>query len=262
MNGQDLDNFKAWFSDYCKTFYSANEDDQRNISLKEIHTHRVCGNIIAVADGLFSNEGDMLTAETIALFHDAGRFPQYTKYKTFNDSISVNHGLLGANILLENKIIQNIPQDEQDLIIQAVKFHNAFRVPDIQNDRTILFLKLIRDADKLDIFRVFTEYYENPEDKKASAAGLGLPDTPGYSDNALSCLYSQKVVSHGDIKNINDLKLLQLSWLFDLNFATSFRLLLQRDYINKVALGLPDTKDIQKAIKYLNQFAEKKAKNE
>lgn len=262
MNRQDLDNFKEWFSGYCKTFYSANEEDQRNISLKETHTHNVGGNITAVADGLFSTENDILLAETIALFHDVGRFPQYAKHKTFNDSISVNHGLLGANILLEHKIIQNLPRDEQDLIIQAVKFHNTFKLPDIQNDKVIFFLKLIRDADKLDIWRVFIEYYGDPEEKRASAAGLGLPDTPEYSEMALSCLYSGKVVSHGDVKNINDLKLLQLSWLFDLNFTTSFRLLLQRDYISKVALGLPDTKEIENAIKYLNEFAKEKVKNE
>ncbi|MBI5212791.1 MAG: HD domain-containing protein, partial [Nitrospirae bacterium] len=147
MNKDNLIFLKQWFSDYCRAFYSANKEDQRNISLKETHTHNVCGNIIAVADGLFSTETDMLLAETIALFHDVGRFPQYMKCKTFNDGISVNHGLLGANILLENKIILNLSQDEQDLIVQAVEFHNAFKLPDIQNNRDILFLKLIRDAD-------------------------------------------------------------------------------------------------------------------
>ena len=262
MNGQDLNNFKEWFSGYCKTFYSANEEDQKNIYLKEHHTFSVCDNIVRIAKEESLNPDEIMIAEAIALFHDIGRFPQYAKHKTFNDSISVNHGLLGANILLEHKIIQNLPQDEQDLIIQAVKFHNAFKLPDIQNDRAILFLKLIRDADKLDIFRVFTEYYEHPAEKKASAAGLGLPDTPGYSEQTLSCIHSDRVVSHGDVENINDLKLLQLSWLFDLNFTTSFRLLLQRDYISKVALSLPDTKEIEKAIKYLNEFAKEKVKNE
>ena len=103
MTRNDLNFFKKWFSDYCKSFYSSDIEDQKNIYLKEQHTFNVCKNIIEIAKGLSLSNDQIILAETVALFHDIGRFPQYAKYKTFRDSISVNHGLLGAQTLLGKK---------------------------------------------------------------------------------------------------------------------------------------------------------------
>ena len=118
MKQDDLIFFRKWFSDYCKSFYSSDIEYQKNIYLKEQHTFNVCKNIIEIAKGLSFNNDRLILTETVALFHDIGRFPQYARYRTFRDSISVNHGLLGAQTLLEKKILQNLPDDEQELVIK------------------------------------------------------------------------------------------------------------------------------------------------
>ena len=125
----DLEFFRQWFSGFCKSFYTADIGDQKNILLKEQHTFKVCENMIAIVKGLSLNDNYLMPAETVALFHDVGRFPQYARYKTFRDGISVNHGLLGAETLIGHKVLQNLPPEEQELIIESVKFHNAFSVP-------------------------------------------------------------------------------------------------------------------------------------
>jgi hypothetical protein len=254
MTQDDLIFFKKWFSDYCRTFYSSDREDQKNISLKEQHTSEVCKNIAEIAEGLSLNENQILLAETVALFHDIGRFPQYAAYKTFRDSISVNHGLLGARTLLEKKVLLNLPGDEQELIVQSVKFHNAFSVPRKERADIIFFTRLVRDADKLDIWRVFIDYYEAPEESRASAVGLGLPDPQEYSEDVLSHIYNKETVSLAKIKSLNDFKLLQLSWIFDLNFEPSFRLLGERDYINRIASCLPQTEKIHGAVLFLQEY--------
>ena len=162
MIKSDLEFFRQWFSDFCKSFYTADIGDQKNILLKEQHTFKVCENMIAIVKGLSLNDNYLMPAETVALFHDVGRFPQYARYKTFRDDISVNHGLLGAETLIEHKVLQNLPPEEQELIIESVKFHNAFSVPRKENEDLNLFIKLVRDADKLDIWRVFLEHFEGP----------------------------------------------------------------------------------------------------
>ena len=258
MKQDDLDFFKKWFSDYCKSFYSSDIEDQKNIHLKEQHTSDVCENIIRIADGLSLSNSMRILAEAIALFHDIGRFPQYAKYKTFRDSISVNHGLLGARILLEEKILQNLAESEQELIIQAVRLHNAFAVPKLEKKDIVFFIKLVRDADKLDIWRIFIEYYEGPRQDTASAIGLGLPDIPEYSGDILSCLYRKEVASLSKIKTFNDFKLLQLSWIYDLNFKPSFRLLSERDYIDRTVSNLPQTEDILNASLSLKEFVRRR----
>ena len=258
MKQKDLLFFKKWFSDYCSSFYSSDTEDQKNISLKEEHTFRVCQNMTEITEALTLNDNRKMLAETVALFHDIGRFPQYAKYKTFRDSVSVNHGLLGAQTLVEKGVLRNLSEEEQDIIVQSVTFHNAFSVPKKGKEEIVFFTKLIRDADKLDIWRVFLEYYEGTEESRASAVGLGLPDIPGYSEDVLSRIYQKKIISLSDIRSLNDFKLLQLSWIFDLNFRPSFALLAQKDYIRRIAGCLPRTEEMNRAAAFLTEYARMK----
>ncbi|MBI4687285.1 MAG: HD domain-containing protein [Nitrospirae bacterium] len=256
MTRDDLDFFKNWFSHYCNSFYSANEEDNRNYSLKEKHIHNVCENIkeILAQSTEHRAQNTDLIAETIALFHDVGRFPQYAKYKTFNDSISVSHGLLGVETLIENKVLERLPTGEQDLILDSVKFHGVYQIPNLQESEKTFFLKLIRDADKLDIYRVFIEYYESPDEQRASATAFGLPDSPEYSKDVLSCVYKKQIPSYTGLKTLNDFRLMQLSWIYDLNFKATCRLLLDRGYINRIVSFLPQTEEIQNVITLVGEY--------
>lgn len=258
MRDNDLRFFNDWFSDFCKTFYLDDEKEQRNITLKEEHTHYVCENSAEIARGELPGENELLLAETVALFHDSGRFPQYARYKTFRDSISVNHGILGAKTLTERGILDRLDGKERDIVINTVKFHNCFVIPEFDDPDKVLFLKLVRDADKLDIWRVFIEFYESPEEEKAEAVGLGLPDVPGYSGDLLAAIRNREVVSLRRLKTLNDFKLLQLSWIFDLNFKTSLALLLERDYIKRIAATLPPTEEISDTVSLLSSVVKEK----
>ena len=261
MTEDDLTFFKQWFSDYCSSFYSPDSEDQKNISLKVHHTDRVCENIVEISGRLSLDDHQTMLAEALALFHDIGRFPQYARYKTFRDSVSINHGLLGAETLLKEGVLHALPDNEQRLIIEAVKFHNAFAIPKKANGTITFFIKLLRDADKLDIWRVFIEYYESPVENRASAVGLGLPDTPEYTEAVISHLYKKQIVCLSQIKTLNDFKLLQLSLLYDLNFTPSFQLFSERDYLSKMMDHLPQTEEIQMVSRCLKEFVERKTKS-
>ena len=250
--------FKIWFTDFVKSFYSSSKEDQKNIILKEKHTFNVCKNMMEITREMGLNDKDMLVAEVIALFHDIGRFPQYAKYKTFRDRKSVNHGFLGAETLLQKRILKDLPVDEQESIVKAVRFHNAFSVPKSEREDIIFFIKLIKDADKLDIWRVFLEYYDAPEEERASAVGLELQDTAGYSEEVLSCILRGKMAMLSQIKSLNDFKLMHLSWVYDLNYKPSFRLLSERAYIDKIISHLPQDEAIQKASSVLKEYVREK----
>jgi putative nucleotidyltransferase with HDIG domain len=259
MRSRDLDILKAWFTRYSQTFYTDDAEDNKNIELKVRHTSFVCENAVLIAKEEHLSDNNLLIAETAALFHDLGRFLQYSRYKTFRDSISVNHGRLGAEILDKENILRHLPTLERQLIINTVRFHNAFEVPSFEDQQNVLFLQLIRDADKLDIWRVFSEYYEDPDYEKASAVGLGLQDLPDYSETILSCLCEKKLATLSGLKTLNDLKLMQLSWVYDLKFRHSFILLAERSYIRKIATALPQTKEIAGAISIIKKFVHEKA---
>jgi HD superfamily phosphohydrolase YqeK len=257
MTGNDLDKLKKWFLAYCRSFYMENADDQKNIHLKEEHSYRVCGNMRAIATGLKLQEDEQLLAETVALFHDVGRFPQYAKYRTFRDDISVNHGLVGVQVLEEERVLEGLSSGEKETVMKAIRFHNAFSVPRGTWDE-LLFIRLVRDADKLDIWRVFLEYHESPAEERASAAGLGLPGIQVCSREVIETVKAGKIVSLTSIRTLDDFKVLQLSWVFDLNFRPSFELLMRNGYIERMLSYLPPTDDIREIASLVINHAEKK----
>ena len=262
MKQSDLSHFRGWFSDYTRSFYSVVREEQKNIDLKVRHTSEVCALTVQIAAGLSLDENKGLIAEAAALFHDLGRFPQYAKYKTFRDSISVNHGKLGAEVLIQEKVLRNLPENEQSITINTVKFHNAIAIPDLKEGDEMLILKMIRDADKLDIWRIFLGFCETgPSDKKASETGLGLPDMPGYSDEVLASIFNKQTASLKSLRSLNDFKIMLMSWVYDLNFGPSVKLLVERDYLNKLASLLPETGDIRKATALLAQYLDRRLNN-
>jgi putative nucleotidyltransferase with HDIG domain len=258
MDQKDLQTFKHWFAEYVSSFSTSVQEDQQNIDLKNDHTVEVCRNAVRIARDLKLSEGDMLLAEAIALFHDIGRFPQYQQYKTFKDSISVNHATLGAKVLLEKGVLEILPGYEKDIIIKSITLHNVFSLPEGLDDTTLLFSKLVRDADKLDIWRVMVEYYGQAQEQWPSALVLGLSNGPGYSPEILGAVRGGGVARLSNIRTLNDFKLIQLAWIFDLNFAGSFRMVQERKYIDKLAEYLPATREISEAVSVVRAHVERK----
>jgi len=190
-----------------------------------------------------------------------GRFPQYAAYKTFRDAVSVNHGLLGSKILTKENVLLPLSHDEQQLIIQAVKFHNAFAIPAILNVETVFVPEINQGCDKVDIFRVFIEYYESLRKTGPQQTAFGVPDTPEYSEIMLSCIIKKQVASYSNIKTENDFKLMKLSWIYDIHFKESIRLMQEKNYINRIINKLPQTDEIAAAMIILKQHISERLSN-
>lgn len=239
MTPENMAEIRKWFADYCRSFYSDDEDIHRNIALKENHTYQVCSNILEIGRGESLEEDDLRIAEAASLLHDVGRFEQYRQYRTFRDGASINHAELGAQIIEDYEVLSPLFPRERAIISHAVESHNVFAVPKTMPDDERFFLKMVRDADKLDIWRVFIDYFSKPERERASAAGLDLPDKPKCSPEVLHQISDCKMVRLSAVKTLNDFKIMQLSWVYDLNYTTSFRLLDERGCINRLASTLP-----------------------
>ena len=254
MTGSELDTLKEWFAAYWREFLTADEEANRAIRLKEEHTRRVCVFMGRIAEHLGLEEGDRLLAEAIALCHDVGRFEQYRRYRTFKDSESVNHATLGTNVLRESGVLDALSDTERRTISQAVSLHNVFRLPDSLGERLARFVRMIRDADKLDIWRVFIEYYSLPEEERASAVGLGFPDQPHCSPEVMDEVRRGAMVNLDRVATLNDFKLLQISWVYDLNFAVSFRILREAGYLNALAATLPSSDEVKGVLAAVKDF--------
>ncbi len=248
MNADSLAQLKDWFTRYVSGYYTGEYEHDRNIRLKEDHTHRVCRNIVLLCRSLNLSPEDIRLAEAISLFHDIGRFEQYRRYHTFNDMKSENHAHLGLQILAKNRIFSRGNVPERRTLIQAIAYHNAATLREKTSERALLFMKLIRDADKLDIWKVVIDYYNERLVNPNKTIELDLPDNSDCSPAALDALRQGTFARIQDMKTLNDFKLLQISWAFDLNFKKSFQILSERQYIEQIAGTLPDYPEVTDAI--------------
>ena len=260
MKQQDLDALEIWFSSYVKDFYTNESEADRNILLKVEHTHKVFQVMekLAIGEGLQSE--DMHIAQAVALLHDVGRFPQYRRWQTFRDRDSDNHARLAIEVIREHVLLADQSPRVRLLIEEAVRFHNLLEMPPKLKSDTDIFLRLIRDADKLDIWRVFVEYFNTPVEERASAALLGFPEKAGVSEACLTALAERRIVNLDTVNCINDFKLLLISWVYNLNFKTSYRLLLEGNFINKILSGLPDDEAVRNAVAAAEDFVAIQAK--
>ncbi|MDD4748858.1 MAG: HD domain-containing protein [Methanosarcinaceae archaeon] len=244
--------FKNWFREYIACFASPEPLIQKNIQLKAAHTNRVCKNIcmLARAEKLRNKECNL--ARLIALFHDLGRFEQFSKYRTFNDFKSEDHAVLGVRVLKETGIISTLPVTEQHIIYKAIEYHNRMQIPpDEANEAVIFFSKLIRDADKLDILKLISEAYEEAEIIQNPALELNLPKSSTCSKAIIRDILTNKMAKLSDVKNQNDMNLLRLSWVFDLNFPETFVQLEKQHYLEKIYKRLPKTEEVRRVRAHL-----------
>jgi len=234
-----LSNLKSWFADYVRRFDSIDPDVQRNMDLKSGHTRRVCENILDIGKSQGLSPRDLHVAEAAALLHDIGRFEQYRRYRTFVDGKSENHAALGVKVIKENRLLKDFEPDAAGIILRAVACHNRLEVPVDGGPRFLLILRMLRDADKVDIWRVVTEYYRNSTDSRNQAVELDLPDTDDISDSIYEALMAGRSARMSDLRVLNDFKLLQIGWVFDLNFPRSFEMVREKGYLEAIRDALP-----------------------
>jgi hypothetical protein len=244
LDARTIDDLKAWFAAYVAAFTSKNGELQRNFHLKKEHTERVCAEIVGLGRQLGLGVEHLRLAEITALFHDLGRFEQYARYGTFADSRSVDHAQLGVEILREKKVLAGLEDGVRDLVLRIIAWHNRVALPAEADATFLFFARLLRDADKLDIWRVVTDYYRQDNPASNAALEMGLPDTPAISDAVATDLLAGRIVDIRQVQNLNDLKLLQVGWVYDLNFPPSFCRLRDKGYLDLIRASLPATETV------------------
>lgn len=260
MLNDELEKYKRFFKEFSDKFYTDDEEVNRNIDLKYNHTIRVCKNIVEISKSIRLNKCDINLAEIIALFHDIGRFEQLKIYNTFNDKLSIDHSKLSVDILKRENILKDFDQIDREIVYTAIFLHNKRDLPDNLDNRTEMFSKLIRDADKLDILKVLTEYYRESKVIKNQALELNLPEDGNCSNEVLDDIFNEKSVNFENVKNINDYKLGQISWIFDINFDYTLKKINEYGYMDVLFSVLPRNDKIIKIKNFIYVFLKKKFK--
>lgn len=222
---------------YCRYVDSFRDGEgglQAMLQLKLEHTRRVVSDakLIMEGEGFFSPERQ-LVGEACALLHDAGRYSQFTEFQTFQDARSVDHAQRGVEVIRREGWLDALPGSERELILDAVLYHNKKELPETLPRETLPFAQLTRDADKMDIFRLFEMKVGDGELKKHPEIAWGLPLYAPPSERVSKAVCSGQPVDYRWIESLADFVLIQVGWLGSgLYFGTSLRLAGERGVLD------------------------------
>ena len=218
----DLQNAINEFIKYTENYDLQNE----HIKRKQTHSLRVMQISNQIAEKLKLSQEEIDLATLIGLLHDIARFEQYTKYNTFKDLKSIDHGDLGAEILEKNlrKYIKTNEYDE--IIIKAVKNHNKFKIEDGLTSKEETFAKIIRDADKIDIFYESVEMFWKGTEQEVEKSII----SEDVIKQIRNFTQTKRKAEESAVDNIMRI----IAFIFDVNFKASFYIIKKEDYINKI----------------------------
>ncbi len=210
--------------------------------LKKDHSRRVATEARDMSTELDWSLHDRKLAWVAGQLHDIGRFPQFARFGTFSDGSSVDHGELGASVIQRENWFEQWPLEDYDTVLTAVRYHNRREIPTSVRRRALAMLRLVRDADKIDILRIVLSAVERDgfRDLPTMLPHIRL-DGP-ISPQILKEVAQQRCASIRHVKSLADFLLMQLSWVHDLNYPPAFRRFRERGILKRIlaAIGSND----------------------
>lgn len=249
---------QEFFESYVDSFTGLTPDQQKNFEIKKEHSLRVAENTGNLGRMMNLNADDSKVAFLSGLYHDIGRFEQLADYNTFNDSISVDHAKHSVDVLKDKNALADIAPEMQELVFFAIFHHNKLQLPKKGTEREKLHARLLRDADKLDILKVLTDYYSDKKKTPSHTLTWDLPAGGTVSKPVAKEILAGRLVPKEKVKNETDVKIMQLSWVFDLNFRSSFSIIFENRLFEKIYNTLPKTDLVIEIYRKVKVYSENK----
>ncbi len=231
---------RDWFRDYGTGFAGPDGKLHAMLQRKAQHSRRVAANAAEIARESGAAPGEVLFVQTAGLLHDVGRFPQFRDYGTFSDPRSVDHGERGFAALCEDPAFVQLDLPGRSDLLASVRYHNKRVLPENLTPSERRLTDIVRDADKLDIFKVILDALENGDFEKNDLVFLHVAPEGPPNPAIVDCIRQGRTASYTDIRNRTDFGLQLLSWAFDLTYAATCRRLLERGLFDAIIARLPD----------------------
>ena len=257
-----------WMDEYMKSFYCDDQDIMFGIRMKEKHTGYVTAHARELALHLGLDEHEAGLAELMGLLHDVGRFRQWQLYKTFVDAQSEDHADLGVKVIRELPFFGRLAETDREVLLFAIGNHNKKEIQQTNSRRQLLFARIIRDADKLDIFRVLAPYLTVDEEAGQQSAtiqrfmkgpnGEATGEKGVFAPGFLERFVNGQQVDYTMIRTNEDRKLVRLMWVYDVNFAWTLRRIRDKGYIDAIIANLPQLPQVELGVQRLKKYVAEK----
>ncbi len=220
---------------------------QAALQLKQIHTACVADTCRQLADFAGCSPRDSQLAQRIGWCHDLGRFLQFRRYHTFDDAKSTDHGRLSLKLIHALSLDRDLQPTERGMLWAAVLLHNRRALPAELPPRTRFFASLLRDADRLDIYRIFVDYYtQGPV--PGSPLELGYPDTGKITPAVAKAIREGLSPPYELGSSVQDMRLIKLSWVYTLETPGAVALFRSCGILDATRLVLPNTPEVRQIL--------------
>lgn len=265
------------FAEYVRNYDPSDE----KIKLKINHTYRVAGLCQRIAESLGLSEPDVDIAWLLGMLHDIGRFEQIRRFGTFNDVQSVDHAEFGADLLFKEGLIRKFAEGyyeecelarsgneeaeqmiknnehhnkDTGLLEMAIRQHNKYRVKEDLTERQRMFCDILRDADKVDIFKVNADIpMEIIYDVTTEELKNGV-----ITKEVLESFYKKETVLKSVRRSAVDHIVGHISLLFELVYKESYRQAKEQGYVYKLLDFKSDVPEVNAEFddmrKYVDEF--------
>ncbi len=247
MNLQELQKIEKWFCDYAQGFKQGGVFAPRQ-QIKYDHSFRVAEEAEGLARDMNWPEAEIHTARAIGILHDVGRFTQFAEFGTFVDQKSVNHALRGLEVLERENSLAEIPEEERRIILDAVHWHNTKTFPLDLPKNSDRFVRLIRDADKLDGFWIIHDALAGSRNRMYQDLFIGKSMTDKANPELVKTVKAGQLVTYKDVKCVADYLILQIGWVYDVNYPVALRRIRDRKILEHFKTYLPEDASILEAV--------------
>ena len=201
------------------------------IKLKINHTYRVAGICAKIAASI--NEERNL-AWLCGLLHDIGRFEQVKRYHTFVDAESIDHAELSHALLFSEGLLEAFAPDlssaDKGILEKAVAYHSLYRLPADLTEKELTYCQILRDADKIDIFRVNCD---TPPEEIYNVSTEALK-TAAVSDAVRQCFMNRTAVRRDLRKTAIDFLVGHICLVFELVYPISRQIAKEQGFAEKL----------------------------
>ena len=245
------------FEEYFQTLIITAPENQQRVEDIRAHSLRVVGNSLLLAKIILQTDEDKRIAEVSALFHDLGKASMIVQGTESPINIQRDHASVSGKIIQQMEFFKELSTDLQLIILKSIENHNKPKLPKLDNEQQTLFARLLRDADKLDIYDSSYRFLKEKYGIQPLMT-LDLVSNGDVSEKIIKNIMAGKPALIEDMKSINDFKLCLMSMAFDLNFKYTFRIMSEKQYIQKIYETLPKRDQIIDVYRGIKLFVENK----
>lgn len=252
----DLENAKKEFEKYISKYNLNNPEIARKVG----HSYRVAKISKKIAKSLNLEQEEIEVAELIGLLHDIAKIDQKSESKIYKDLEHIEHGDAAVIILEKNNYIRKYVKDNKydEIIKTAIINHSKYEITkNIQDEKTLMFCKIIRNSDEIDIIYQAQEIFWKDKTK--------IQD--GISQKVLKDFKEEKQILNQDKITQLDKAIAIISFIYDINYIEGFKIIKENDYINKIIdkFEIENTKvkeQFEEIRKIANKYIENKIQKE